>query len=133
MLTPFGKAFVSVIAILILAILVTLVVQGTGSKDCEALYNQYTSASSTTTKPHVVNRYPIRHPLADIMSVVTGMHSYSGENTSEIAFFNKGNWVVTPIEPFSDYHDGSPMDADTAVYPYVPNALINAFIAENAI
>ncbi len=89
--------------------------------------------ASTQTKPHVVNRYPISHPLADIISVVTGMHSYSGENTSEVAFFSKGSWVVTPIEPFADYHDGSPMDADTAVYPWVPNELIEAFLQENGV
>jgi hypothetical protein len=89
--------------------------------------------ASTTTKPHTVKRYPIRHPLADIMSVVTGMHSYSGENTSEIAFFLNNKWVVTPIEPFADYHDGSPNDSSTAVYPWVPNELIEAFLQENGV
>ena len=56
MLTPFGKAFVSVIAILIVAILVTLVVQGTGSKDCEALYNQYTSASDMGERANIFEK-----------------------------------------------------------------------------
>ena len=80
-----------------------------------------------------LRKVKIKHPSADIISIVTGAHSYSGENTSEIAFFSKGNWVVTPIEPFADYHDGSPNDADTAVYPWVPNSLIEAFLEENAI
>jgi hypothetical protein len=73
----------------------------------------------------------INHPMADTISVVSHLGTYSGNNTSEIAFFRKGEWVVTPIEPFADYHDGSPSDADTAVYPYVPNDLIDAFLDEN--
>lgn len=76
-------------------------------------------------------RYKIKHPIADTISVVNHQGAYAGENTSEIAFFHKGDWVVSPIEPFADYHDGSPEDADTAVYHYVPNDLINAFLAEN--
>ena len=73
----------------------------------------------------------IKHPMADTISVVNQFGTYSGDNTSEVAFFLKGEWVVTPIEPFADYHDGSPSDADTAVYPYVPNDLIDAFLDEN--
>lgn len=73
----------------------------------------------------------IKHPLADTLSISTGEGIYNGPNTSEIAFFLKGEWVVTPIEPFADYHDGSPSDSDTAVYPWVPNKLIDAFISEN--
>jgi hypothetical protein len=79
----------------------------------------------------ILRKVKIKHPSADIISIVTGAHSYSGENTSEVAFFLKGAWVVTPIEPFADYHDGSPSDADTAVYPWVPNELIEAFLSEN--
>lgn len=75
----------------------------------------------------------INHPLADTLSISTGGGAYAGMHTSEVAFFRRGQWVVTPIEPFADYHDGSPSDADTAVYPYVPNDLIDAFIAENAV
>lgn len=73
----------------------------------------------------------IKHPLADTLSISTGKGVYNGEDTSEIAFFCKGNWVVVPIEPFAAYHDGSPSDASTAVYGWVPNELIDAFIAEN--
>ena len=73
----------------------------------------------------------IKHPNADTLSISNGEGIYSGPNTSEIAFFLRGQWVVTPIEPFAEYHDGSPSDSSTAVYLYVPNALINAFISEN--
>lgn len=76
-------------------------------------------------------RHKIKHPMADTISVITGTGAYAGKNTSEIAFFMKGDWVVSPIEPFADYHDGSDLGADTAVYPYVPNDLITAFLAEN--
>jgi len=75
----------------------------------------------------------INHPMADTISVANGWGSYAGVSTSEIAFFLNDEWVVTPIEPFADYHDGSPSDADTAVYPYVPNDLIDAFLDENAV
>lgn len=76
-------------------------------------------------------RYKIKHPMADTISVVNGLGTHAGANTSEIAFFHKGEWVVSPIEPFADYHDGSDWDADTAVYPYVPNNLIESFLEEN--
>lgn len=75
----------------------------------------------------------IKHPQADRLSIATGKGAYAGENTSEIAFFLKNEWVITPIEPFAAYHDGSPSDSDTAVYPWVPNDLIQAFLEENAI
>jgi hypothetical protein len=81
----------------------------------------------------ILRKVKIKHPSADIISIITGEGAYAGENTSEIAFFSKGNWVITPIEPFADYHDGSPNDADTAVYPWVPNSLIEAFLEENGV
>jgi hypothetical protein len=70
----------------------------------------------------------INHPLADTLSISTGKGAYAGMHTSEIAFFKNGEWVVDPIEPFADYHDGSPADADTAVYPYVDNDVLERFI-----
>jgi hypothetical protein len=70
----------------------------------------------------------INHPMADTVSIVSGGIAYAGDNASEIAFFLNGEWVVTPIEPFAEYHDGSPSDADTAVYPYVPNEKIEKFL-----
>ena len=76
-------------------------------------------------------RVKIKHPLADTLSISTGAGAYAGVYTSEIAFFSKGEWVIEPIEPFSDYHDNSPANADTAVYLYVPNELLDAFISKN--
>jgi hypothetical protein len=81
-------------------------------------------------------KYRINHPKADTISVVKevfGMPAYAGKNTSEIAFFLNGEWVVNPIEPFAEYHDGGPSDAPSAVYLYVPDELIDAFLAENGI
>jgi hypothetical protein len=77
------------------------------------------------------HKVKINSPYADTLSIATGAGSYSGVNTSEIAFFLNNEWVVVPIEPFAEYHDGSPSDADTAVYLYVPNELLDAFISEN--
>jgi hypothetical protein len=75
----------------------------------------------------------IKHPNADTLSISTGEGIYNGPNTSEIAFFLNNEWVVLPIEPFADYHDGSPSDSSTAVYGWVPNELIDAFIEQFAI
>lgn len=74
-------------------------------------------------------KFRIIHPMADTISVINGFGAYAGENTSEIAFFCDGEFVVEPIEPFAKYHDGS--TEDSAVYPWVPNDLIQAFLAEN--
>jgi hypothetical protein len=68
----------------------------------------------------------INHPLADTISISTGEYIYSGENSSEIAFFRNREWVVDPIGEFSEYHDGS--TSDTAVYPWTPNELIESFL-----
>jgi hypothetical protein len=73
-------------------------------------------------------RVKIKHPLADTLSISTGAGAYAGMHTSEIAFFKNGEWVVDPIEPFAAYHDGSPNDSDTAVYPYVDNDVLERFI-----
>lgn len=74
--------------------------------------------------------YRITHPLADEISVQGSEFHYCRPGvSSEIAFFHQGSWVITPIEPFADYHDGS--IGDTAVYSYVPNELIRAFLDEN--
>ena len=76
--------------------------------------------------------HTITHPLADEISVVKegpgGMRAYAGESSSEIAFFLDGEWVVEPIAPFEEYHDGS--TSDTAVYGWVPDTLIEKFLEE---
>ena len=74
-------------------------------------------------------RVKINHPMADTLSISTGQGAYSGENSSEIAFFKNNDWVVIAIPEFSTYHDGSSSDSDTAVYPWVPNELIDDFLA----
>lgn len=68
----------------------------------------------------------INHPMADTISICTGFGTYSTFITSEIAFFQNDDWQVTAIPEFAIYHDGS--DADTAVYPYVPNELLDSFL-----
>ena len=73
-------------------------------------------------------RIALTHSDADMMSISKGTGAYSDESSSEIAFFLKGKWVVNPIEYFSSYHDGSPSDASTAVYGWVPNELIESFL-----
>jgi hypothetical protein len=70
----------------------------------------------------------INHMMADQISISTGSNAYSGDNSSEIAFFKNRKWVVVPIPEFATYHDGSDSIAETAVYPYVPNELIDAFL-----
>ena len=66
--------------------------------------------------------------MADTLSISTGSNAYSGDNSSEIAFFKNNDWQVIPIPEFATYHDGSPSNAETAVYPYVPNELIEKFL-----
>jgi hypothetical protein len=70
----------------------------------------------------------INHMMADMISISTGSHAYSGDNSSEIAFFQYGDWQVIPIPEFATYHDGSASNSDTAVYPYVPNEKIEKFL-----
>jgi hypothetical protein len=70
----------------------------------------------------------INHPMATTISISTGTHVYSGDNSSEIAFFLNRNWQVLPIPEFATYHDGSASNSDTAVYPYVPNEKIEKFL-----
>ena len=70
----------------------------------------------------------INHPMADTLSISTGLGVYDEDNSSQIAFFRNDDWQVLPIPEFCIYHDGSDSVADTAVYPYVPNELIARFL-----
>jgi hypothetical protein len=72
----------------------------------------------------------INHPMADMVSIINHQFAYATENSSELAFFSEGEWVVKPIPEFAEFHDGSPEDFDTACYPYVPNELIEKFLEE---
>jgi len=70
----------------------------------------------------------INHPLADTMSVVEGMGTYSNTEHRELAFFWKGQWVTTPIPEFSRWHDGAPFESESCVYPWVPIESIESFL-----
>jgi hypothetical protein len=75
------------------------------------------------------NKIRIDHPLADKISIQdSAWHYCTPGESSEIAFFKNGEWVITPIAPFAKYHDGSTYD--TAVYSHVPNQLIDSFLQE---
>ena len=70
----------------------------------------------------------IVHPLADHISVQDSPshHAVLGVS-SELAFFYRGKFQVEIIEEFADYSDGA--DGDTRVYSYVPNELVDEFLA----
>lgn len=72
----------------------------------------------------------INHPMADRVSRIKesqmGMRAYAGSTSSELAFFSKGEWVVEPIPEFAQYHDGD--FGDTAVYGWVPDTEVDAFL-----
>lgn len=71
----------------------------------------------------------INHPMADQISIQDSEYHYCTPGvSSEIAFFRGKEWVVAPIEPFAQYHDGCAYD--TAVYGHVPNELIESFLEE---
>ena len=72
------------------------------------------------------NTIKINHPLATNMSVQNSPSHYASENTSEVAFFNRGVFVTTIIEPFAEYADGEA--GDTLVYGWVPNEIIDEFL-----
>lgn len=55
-LTPFGKTVVMSSILALLVGLVVIVVQGTSTKDCEALYNQYTSASDMGERANIFEK-----------------------------------------------------------------------------
>ena len=80
--------------------------------------------ASTITNEHIA----ITHSDANEISISKGRCAYSDGSSSEIAFFLKNKWVVNPIEYFAAYHDGSPSDASTAVYGWVPNEMIESFL-----
>ena len=71
-------------------------------------------------------KVPVDHPLVDIVSVLNETGSYSGSGTSEIAFFNKGKWVLTLIPEFAEYSES--VACDTRVYVWVPNGLVRDFV-----
>ena len=55
-LTPFGKAFAFTIIALLMAILIAIVWNGRLSDNCEALYNQYSSASDMGERANIFEK-----------------------------------------------------------------------------
>lgn len=75
------------------------------------------------------NVIKLNHPMADKISIIDHEHAYARQgSTSEIAFFMGKQWVTEIIEPFGAYADS--MAGDTRVYAYVPNEMLDAFLAE---
>ena len=71
----------------------------------------------------------LNHPMADEISIIDHEHAYARQgSTSEIAFFKNRKWVLDIIEPFGAYADSEA--GDTRVYAYVPNEMLDAFLAE---
>ena len=71
----------------------------------------------------------ITHGMADAISIQDSpYHMCRPGVSSEIAFFLNREWVVEPLPEFAEYHDGSAYG--TAVYSYVPNELIDEFLAK---
>lgn len=73
----------------------------------------------------------INHPLADRISVQNSPMHHAGENTSEVAFFRNGVFQTAIIEEFAKY--ASDNAGDTRVYDWVPNELIEKFLAEYSV
>jgi hypothetical protein len=70
----------------------------------------------------------INHPLATSISVQDTEHHYcTPGKSSEIAFFKAGKFVTEFIEPFEKYSMGN--QGETMVYSFVPNELIEEFLA----
>lgn len=74
----------------------------------------------------------INHPMADMVSIIKegpmGARVYGDDTTSEMAFFMNDVWVIKTIPEFAQYADG--VAGDTAVYAYVPDEEIEAFLKE---
>ena len=76
---------------------------------------------------HVVAVEPIRHPMADEISIALGDNGYCDFPYSvELAFFKKGGWVTDIIEDFEKFADG--LAGDTLVYPRVPLVMLAQFV-----
>jgi len=72
---------------------------------------------------HLVNaKAPIRHPLADDMSIAIGDGAMARfPYTVELAFFKEGNWQYSILDEFAPYHSDG-------VYAYVPLELFATFL-----
>ena len=72
----------------------------------------------------------LKHPVIGAISFQDHQHANAvkGESYEVALFDHDGEWIVNPMEPFSDYHDGSTYE--TAVYNYVPIHIVNDFLWE---
>lgn len=68
----------------------------------------------------------INHPLAERISVQTSTRHHAGEDTSEVAFFIGRKFQTKVIKEFAGYADG--IEADTLVYSWVPNEIVERFL-----
>lgn len=76
-------------------------------------------AATYGTRSHVVAVEPIRHPMADEISIALGDNGYCDFPYSvELAFFKKGEWVTDILPEFAAFADGPA--GDTLVYARVP-------------
>lgn len=71
-------------------------------------------------------RVRITHPLADSVSIQNHKMAMGGDNTSELAFFDNGEWVTQIIAEFAEY--ACDEETDTLVYGWVPNEKVDAFL-----
>lgn len=84
-------------------------------------------ATTYGTRSHVVAVEPIRHPMADEISIALGDNGYCDFPYSvELAFFKNGEWVTDIIEDFEKYADG--LAGDSLVYPRVPLVMLAQFV-----
>ena len=84
-------------------------------------------ATTYGTRSHVVAVEPIRHPMADEISIALGDNGYCNFPYSvELAFFKNGEWVTDIIEDFEKFADG--LAGDTLVYPRVPLVMLAQFV-----
>ena len=84
-------------------------------------------ATTYGTRSHVVAVEPIRHPMADEISIALGDNGYCDFPYSvELAFFKNGEWVTDIIEDFEKFADG--LAGDTLVYPRVPLVMLAQFV-----
>ena len=84
-------------------------------------------ATTYGTRSHVVAVEPIRHPMADEISIALGDNGYCDFPYSvELAFFKNGKWVTEIIEDFEKFADG--LAGDTLVYPRVPLVMLAQFV-----
>jgi hypothetical protein len=76
-------------------------------------------AATYGTRSHVVAVEPIRHPMADEISIALGDNGYCNfPYTVELAFFKNGEWVTDILSEFAAFADG--LAGDTLVYARVP-------------